>query len=160
MAYGIVDTRRSDELAYDNTLGAIDHKGTRCGHKGKVSHKNIVAYDLSAFLIIKPYIDLKWSRVSSVSVLTLLDRILHVILAELEIHKLETQMTVVVRDRRNVSKYFLQTFFQEPAVRILLHLDQIGYLQNLLLSGETHARILTGGNGTYPVFFHRRFTPF
>ena len=66
----------------------------------------------------------------------------------------ETQLAAVILDRRDIRKRFLQTFGQEPVVRIFLHFDQVGHLQDFLLSLEGHPEVSAAGNRTYPVFLH------
>ena len=52
MGDGIVNTGGTDQLADDDTLRAVDHKGAGGGHQGQISHKDIVLTDLVLFLII------------------------------------------------------------------------------------------------------------
>ena len=92
MADSIVDTRGTNELADDDTLSAVDHKGSGFGHEGQVSHEYLLQVDLAGLVVAKPYIYFKRSRVSCISLLTLFDRILDVLLAQLMGDKLQTQL--------------------------------------------------------------------
>ena len=63
-------------------------------------------------------------------------------------------MSAVIRNRRNIVKYFLQAFIQEPLIGVLLNFNQVRHFQNLFLSCIGHTRISAGCSLTDPVFFH------
>jgi len=154
MCDSIVDTRGTHELADDNSLCTIDNKCTCLCHQRKISHKDLMLVDLIIFLIIKPYSDLQRCRISCISLLTLIDRVLYIIFAECKIHKLQTQMTTVVSDRGNIVEYLFEAFIQKPLVGILLNFNEVGHLQYFFLPGIAHAEAFSGFDGTNSVFLH------
>ncbi len=154
MADSIINTRRTDQLTYNDTLRAVDYKGTCLRHQGKIPHKNLMFTDLFFFFIIEAHCHGQGRRIGSIPLLALLNRIFYIILAQLKIHKLKAQGTAVVGNGRDIIKSFLQSFVKKPLIRILLYLKQIGHLQDLFLPRIAHAHNLGTGNWTYSVFLH------
>jgi len=56
MCNAIIDSRRTNQLAYDNTLSTIDNKSTGRRHKRQVAHENIMLTDLFCLFIMKSYL--------------------------------------------------------------------------------------------------------
>src|SRR5690606_29533106 len=69
----------------------------------------------------------------------LLDRILGILGLQPVIRKFQDQVPGVVLYRGNVSKHLAQAFLQKPFVGVLLHLDEIGHVQDFLYPGKTHS---------------------
>ena len=154
MAYGVINARGTNQLAYDDSFGAIDHESTRLSHQGKVAHKDLMLADLLFFLIIKADSHRQGCRISSISFFTLFNRILHVIPAQLKIHEFQTKRAAVVGYGRDIVEGFPQPLVKEPLIGVFLDFDQIGHLQNLFLPCVAHTHDLGAGNRTYPVLFH------
>ena len=51
MADSIVNTRRTYQLADNDTLRTVDYKGARLGHQRKISHKDLMLVNLVIFLV-------------------------------------------------------------------------------------------------------------
>ena len=68
--------------------------------------------------------------------------LLHVVLGlfiHREVHKGQLQVACVVHNGAHVLKHIPQAGVQEPPVRGLLHLQQVGHLQDLFILGEAFA---------------------
>ena len=154
MGDSVINSRRPHELAYDNTFRTVDHKGSCLCHQRKISHKDLVFVYLIIFLIIKPDSDLQRCRISCIPFFTLVDRVLHIILAECEIHELQAQMAAVVSNRGNIVENFFESFIEEPLIGILLNFNEVGHLQYFFLPGIAHAEAFSGFDGTNSVFLH------
>ena len=133
MADSIVNAGGTHQLADDNTLCAVDDEGARLSHQGEVAHEDLMLRDLFLFLIIKADSHLQGSSIRRVSFLALFDRILNVILTQLEIHELQAQMAAVVFDWRYVVENLFQPVGQKPVIGVLLDFDQVRHLQYFLL---------------------------
>ena len=154
MANGIVDTGGTYQLADNNTLCSIDHKGTGLCHQRKVTHENLMFTNLFFLFIVQTNCHGQRRRVGSISLLAFFNRIFHIVPAQLKVHKLQTQGSAVVSNGRDIVKDLFQAFVQKPLIGVLLDLDQIRHFQNLFLSCITHTFNLGTGNRTYSVFFH------
>ena len=150
----IINPRGSYQLRYDDTLCTVDHKRTGAGHQRKISHKNLLLADLLEFVVMKSYLHLECSRVSSISLLTLLNRVFYFIPTELEIDELQTQRAVEIGNWRDVTKYLTQALFEEPVIGILLNLDQVRHFQNFPLLRVTHPDTFAHLDRANSVFFH------
>src|SRR5699024_3808007 len=124
MGNSIVSSRRADKLVYDNTLCAVDHKGSRLCHQREISHKDLVFVYLIIFLIIQPYSDFQRRRVSRITLFALVDRVLHVVFTKRKIDKFQTQMSAVVSDRGNIVEDLFESFIEEPLIGILLNFNE------------------------------------
>ena len=91
MANGIVDAGGTDQLTYNDTFRAVDHKSTGLCHQGKVTHKNLMFTDFFFFFIIEAYRYRQRRRVGGVPLLAFLDGILHVLFAQIKVDKFKTQ---------------------------------------------------------------------
>ena len=154
MANGIVNARRTHQLADDDTLRSIDHEGARLGHQREISHKNFMFVDLVCLFIMKADLHFQRSCVCGVPLLTLGDGILHIVSAQCEIHEFQAQLTAVIRDRRDIRKYFFQALVQKPLIGVLLDFDQIRHFQYLFLPRVTHTHAFSSLDRTYSVFLH------
>ena len=154
MLHGIVDARRTNQLAYDYTLRTIDHEGTGTCHKRKISHEDLMLIDLTGFVVAKPHIYFKGSRIGCISLLALFDRVLDIILAKLMGYEFQTQLAGEIHDRRNVTKGFRQTFCQKPLVGIDLNTDQVRHVQDFPLGGVAHTCAFSRFDRTHSEFFH------
>ncbi len=135
----VIDARRTHQLAYNDTLCPIDHKGSGLCHQRQISHKDFMLVDLVCFFIVETNLYFQRSSISSISLFAFLDGSFHVFLAQSKINKFQAQMTAVVGNRGNVIKYFVQPFIQKPLVGIFLDFNQIRHLKNFFLSGIAHA---------------------
>ena len=57
------------------------------------------------------------------------------------VDKIQHEITRVIGNGRHIVEYFFQTFFQEPLIRIFLHLNEVGHFQNLVDPRKTHTDI-------------------
>ena len=154
MGDGIIDSGGTYQLAYNNSLCAVDHKRTRRCHQRKISHENLVFIDLFCFLIDQSYFDFQRCRISHVALFTLLDSVFRVLLVKCKVDKFQAELSAVVRDRRDVIKYFFQPLIKEPLIGVFLDFDQIRHFQDFLLSLVAHTHAFSGFYRTNSVFFH------
>ena len=107
MANSIINSRRTYQLAYNNTLCAIDDKRAGSRHKRQISHKDVMLADLFCLIIMKSYLDLKGCSVSCISLLALFDGIFHIVSAQFKADKFQAQIAIVIRDGRNIPEHFI-----------------------------------------------------
>ena len=112
--------------------------------------------DFICLFIIKTYFYLQGSCVCRISFLAFFDGIFQLILTgtEREVYKIQTQMSAVIGDGRDVIEHFSKTFPKEPIIGILLDLNEVRHLQDFFLPGIAHSEVLTGCDRTYSVLFH------
>ena len=89
-------------------------------------------YNIFVFLIVKQDLYFKGCRICSVTFLAFFNSILDVILAELEINKFKTELSIVVLDGRYIPENLMQSFGKEPVVGILLNLNKVPRLPSAL----------------------------
>jgi len=111
MANTVVDTRGTYQLADNNTLSTVNHKGTGICHQGQIAHENLVFIHFIFIFIVQSYLYLKWCSVSCVPFFTLFDGILYIILTQCKVNEFQTQMACKVRYGRDIIKCLLQSFF-------------------------------------------------
>ena len=151
----VIDAGGTDQLADDNTLSTVDHKRSVLCHQGQVTHEDLLLLDLPViFLIIQADSDFERSRISTVSLFALFDRIFGVLFLKNIAGERQTEMPAEILDRRNVIQYFLKAFITKPLIGVLLNLDQIRHRQNFLLTLIAHSDVFAIACRMYPVFFH------
>ncbi len=155
----VINAGRADELADDNTLGAIDNEGARVRHEGKRTHVLLMLFDFAVLFVVEAHRHLERCLIIGVALLALFDRILDFVPAEPEVHKLKAQLARIIFDRGNIREYLLEAIGDKPVVGILLNLDEIRDLQNLLLSLIGHTDRPAGLDRTNSVFLHSTFHP-
>ena len=156
---GKIDARGADELADNDALRAVDHEGPGVSHERKVAHEDLVLLELILILIVKSDFDLDRCGIGRISLLALLDGVLHFIAAELEVHEIQAEVSGEVLDRENILEDLGQSLVQEPVVGILLDFDEVRHLQDFLLSLEAHPDAFAGLDRTHNAFFHVRYHP-
>ena len=129
----VVYARGTNQLGYDDTLGAIDDECTRVRHDREIPHEQIVLFQLAGFLVFQTRLHVQWSGVVHILRLALFDIVLA--LAEIEIAKVQRPFLSAVLDRRNICENILQPFLAEPFIRLRLQIEQMGHLQYFLRSG-------------------------
>ena len=134
MANTVVDTRGTYQLAYNNTLSTVNHKGTGICHQGQVAHEYLVFVHFIFIFIVQSYLYLKWCGVSCIPFFTLLDGIFNIILTQCKVNEFQTQMSCKVCYRRDIIKRFPESFVEEPLVGVFLNLNQVWHLKNFFLS--------------------------
>ena len=131
---GVVDTRRADNLGDDDPLRPVDYEGARLGHQGEIPHKNLLLLDFLRLLVAQADHHLDGRGIGGVPGLAFL----HVVLGGL-VHGVadegELQIPGVVGDGGHILKDLLKPLFQEPLVGVLLHLQQVGHIQDFLMAG-------------------------
>ena len=156
---GIINAGGTNQLAYDDALRAVDHEGTGVRHERQIAHEHLVLLVLILILIIQPHLDLHRGCIGGIPLLALRNAVLCLIAVELEIHKIQTEVSGKILNGENIAEHFPQSLTQEPVVRILLDLYEVRHLQNFLLTGEAHANAFSGFNRTHIAFFHITFHP-
>ena len=110
MPDGIVNTGGTNQLAYNDTLCAIDDKGTGVCHQRKITHKNFMLADFLFLLVVEANPDLQGSGIICISFLAFLNRIFYIVPAQFKIYKFQTQRAAVIGNGRDVVENFLQAF--------------------------------------------------
>ena len=154
MVNAVVNTRRTHQLADNNTLCAVNNKGAGGRHKREISHENLMLTDLVFFAVIEAHFNLQRSLVCCIPLFAFLYGILYIVLAQLEVHEFQAELSAIILNRRYVIKSLFQPVCEEPLIGIFLHLNQIGHLQNLFLSLVSHSYTSSAADRTYPVFLH------
>ena len=143
---GIVDARRTDKLGDDNPLRAVDDEGAALGHERKITHKNFLLLDLAGLAVQEAGGDDERRGKGGITFLALFNRVLGFILQAV-IDKVQHQVSLIVGDGRHILEDLFQPFLEEPAVGVLLYLDQVWHVQNFVNLSEAHANILTKVDG-------------
>ena len=156
---GIVHTGGTYQLGDDNTLCTVDDKGTAFGHQREISHEDLAFLYVTGFLIPKRSLHPQGRCVGYIPLLALCNRIFGGVV-DLVIHKIEHQVSVVVRDRCHVPENLFQALFLKPLIGILLHLNQVRHFQNFIDLAEAHSRVLAKLLGCNLHICHRRSPPF
>ena len=129
----VVYARGTNQLGYDDTLGAIDDECARVRHDREIPHEQIVLFQLAGFLVFQTRLHVQRSGVVHILRLALFDIVLA--FAEIEIAKVQRPFLSAVLDRRNICENILQPFLAEPFIRLRLQIEQMGHLQYFLRSG-------------------------
>ena len=159
MRDSVINAGGTHELTDDNTLGAVDNERAGCRHKRKIAHENLMFLDFAVFLVQQTDRHVQRGRIIRVTFLALLDRVLDLISAKFIIYEFEAQLIAEVFDRRDVIEYLSESLVDEPFIRRLLDLDQVGHLQNFFPSLVAHSNRSAGLNWTNSVFLHSTFHP-
>ena len=107
MADSVVDAGGTHQLAYDNTLCAINDKSAGGSHEGQIPHEDLMLADLLFLLIVKANLYLQGRCVIGIPLLTLFNGILYIVLTKFEIHELQAERAAVVGNGRDIIKDFL-----------------------------------------------------
>ena len=121
-----IDAGAAHELADDDSLRAVDDKGTVFGHHGEIAHEHVFFRDLARIVAHEPHLHLERTGVSCVPVLALFDRIGGFVL-KIEADIVQLYFAGKVTDGGVVVQDLLDAFGDEPLIRILLEFDQIRY---------------------------------
>ena len=103
----IIDSWRTNQLTYDNTFSTIDNESTGCCHKRQISHENVMLADFFCFFIMKSYFYFQRCSICRIPLFTSFNRIFYLILAQFKSHKLEAEISIVIRNRGNITKNFI-----------------------------------------------------
>ena len=137
-AHCVVNARRTNQLRYDNTFCTINDEGTAIGHQWEIAHEDILFFYFAGFLIEEAGTYTQRCGVSSVALFAFFDAVLWFIF-ETIIDKVKHQIALIVGNRRNIFEYFLNSFFQEPFVRVFLNFDEVWHLQNFIDTRKAHS---------------------
>ena len=121
---GVVDTRRADELADHDALGAVDDERAFLGHEREVAHVHALALDLAGLLDeqLDPDVErLGEGQVTRAALELVVLGSLELVLAEAQLHHSPGE----VLDRADLVEQLAQPVLDEPVERIELQLDQI-----------------------------------
>ena len=102
-----VDARRTDELADDDALGAVDDERALAGHHREVTHEHRLRLDLAGGVVGELGRDEQRRRVGHVLVLALLDGRLDVL--EARVGEGQAHRAGEVLDRRELGEDLLET---------------------------------------------------
>ena len=138
LAGAVEHAGRTNQLGNDCTLGTIGDKGAGIGHEREVAHEDLLLLDLAGLLIEQTGSDVQGRCIRSVPFLTFFNGVLGVFVQAV-VHKLQHEIAGIVLDSGNIVEDFVQTFLQEPVVRVFLDLDQIGHANHFVDAGKAHA---------------------
>ena len=127
----VVDAGRTDELADDDPLRAVDHERALVRHPGVVAHVHALALDLAGLLDQELDVDVQRLAERQVLGAALLLGVLgltELVVEELELHDLAGE----VLDRADLIEQLTQSLGHEPLERIELEFDQVGDLELLV----------------------------
>ncbi len=151
LGVGVIDAGGADDLGDDDALGAVDDEGAGLGHQGEVAHEDLLLLDLLGLLVAQAHPHLDGRGVRGVPGLALL----HAVLGGL-IHGVvdegELQVARVVGDRGHILEDLPQSRVQEPLIGVLLHLQEVGHVQDFFMAGKA----LAEGLAVVDVLDHRR----
>ncbi len=138
----IINSGRTYQLRYNNTLCAVDNESSAVGHKREIAHVDLALAESSRFAVEKGCCRSHCDLISSASRLTLgkgiLGRIVKTIILEIEY-----EIAVVVGNRRHIAEYLFKSFFSEPLIRVFLHLDKVWHFQGFGNFTEAHSDIFS-----------------
>ena len=137
VGHAVEHARGADQLADDDALGAVDDEGARVGHQGEIPHEDLLVLDLARLLVQQPGGDPQGGGIGDVAALALLDAVLG-LFVEAVIHEAQRQVAGVILNGANVMEHLPQALVQEPLVRVLLHLDEVGHPDDFVDVGEAH----------------------
>ncbi len=106
MGDSVIYTGGAHQLAYNYTLRTINHKRSGFRHQREIAHKNLMLVDLICFLVVKSYLHLQRCRVGGIAFFAFRNRILYIILTQCKVNEFQTQMSAVIRDRRDIAEDF------------------------------------------------------
>ncbi len=140
---------RADDLGDDDALGAVDDEGAAVGHDGEVAHEDLLLLDLLGLLVAQAHTDLQRLGVGSVAGLALLLVVLGLLVHGV-VDEAQLQVSGIVGHGIHVLEDLAQTGLQEPLVRALLDLQQIGHIPDLIDTGKA----LSQGLAVENIFWH------
>ncbi|CAB4650084.1 unannotated protein [freshwater metagenome] len=102
-----IDTRATNQLGHDNTLGAVDDEGSLFGHQGEVAHEHRLGLDFTSLVVHKLSLYVERGGVGLATFLALVNGVLFVLkvgVCERELHGLRR-----VFNRGNLFEDFLES---------------------------------------------------
>ena len=140
--YSIINTGGTNQLGNNDTLCTVDDEGAAWCHDRKITHKDVLLFYLSGFLVQQACTNAQRSRIGRVTLFALFDGVFWG-LVKTVVNKVEHQIALIVRNLGNILKYFLQSLLKKPFVGVFLHLDQVWHFQNLIDPRKAHSNIFT-----------------
>ena len=138
IAHAIIHARGTHQLRDNDTLRAVDNEGAAVGHEREIPHEHFRLLDFAGFLIQQTRLYPQRSRIGHVPLLALLDGIFWSVVQPV-IDELQHQIARIVGNRGHVVEDLAQPLVEEPVIRVLLHLDEVGHFQHLIDLCEAHA---------------------
>ena len=132
----VIHTGRTNELRNDNTLRAVNNKGTVLGHKREIAEEDLRSLKLTRSLVNQTHAHLHVRVVGDRPVLALLNGVSGGRIDRV-IGELNRQVSRVVNDGRYVLQDLIHTLLEEPLVRVLLNLNEIRHVYSCLNLGKT-----------------------
>ena len=129
---------RTDQLADDGALCAVDDKGAGVGHQGEVAHEDLLVLHLAGLLVQQTGGDAQGCCIGHVALFALFDAVLGLFI-ETEVHEAQCQIAGVVLNGADVVEDLFQALVQEPLIRVLLDLDEVRHTDDFVDVGEAHA---------------------
>ena len=100
------------------------------GHEGKVAHKNVGFLDFTGLLILQADKHLQRRCVGNIPFTAAGDGIFRFV--QRIVHEFQNQVPIVVSDGRHIGQDFAQIGIEKALIGVLLHLNQVGHLQNFI----------------------------
>ena len=121
-----VHARRTDELAHDDALRAVDDEGALIGHHGEIAHEDELLLDLARLLVGETNLGEERRLVGHVLGAALVLRVGSI--AELVMTEGDLQHVVLALDGARLLERFAETLIHEALEGFLLHGDEVGKL--------------------------------
>ena len=136
--FAVVHAGGADDLGNDNTLGAVDDKGTGLSHQGEVTHEDLLLLDLLGLLVAQADADFQRRGIGGVAhfalLHTVLGRFVHAVVNERQL-----QVAGKISDGAHIVEHFAQSRVQKPLVRFFLDLQQVRHRDDLFMFREAPA---------------------
>ena len=123
-----IDTGRTDELRYYDTLGTVYDERAAFGHLRDVAHINFLLLDLLGDLVCQSDCHLEGDSVVGVPFLAFGNRIFRRTVKRIA-DEIDDQVTRIIRHGRIILKYLRNAVFHKVLKRFFLDLDKIRHLK-------------------------------
>ena len=137
-ALAIVDARRTDQLADNNALAAVDDERAVLGHQREIAHEDLGLLHFARLIVGQANRHIKRGGIGHVAFAALLQRVLRRGVQRI-IDELQLQIAVKIKNGRNIIENLAQVLSEKTLVRILLNLNQIGHVHHFVDGGKTLA---------------------
>ena len=129
----VVHAGRTDDLRYDNALGAVYNKGAALGHEREVAHEYLLLLDLLGLKVAQTHADLERRGIRRVTGLALLLGVLGLLVHGI-VDEAQLKITGIVGNGVGIPEHLAQAGLQKPLIALFLDLQQVGHVLDLFVS--------------------------
>ena len=122
----IISSRRTNELAYNDTFSTVDNKGAGIRHQRKIAHENFLFFDFARFFVSKANNNTKRRGVSHVALLAFIQLILRSPKGKILKGKYKIFREILYRG--DIAENLAHSLLHEPFVGISLNIKKMGHL--------------------------------